>query len=387
MARRTLTDKGVQALKTRAKLYHFADPQMPGHYVRVLPSGAKTFAVIARGPSGKQVLASIGSAAMLTINEARAKARATIAAIKAGADKAGPQTFAAVAENWFRRHVEAKGLRSKVETRRYLNKWILPAWSDRAFTSIKRGDVAALLDVVEDKAGAVAADNALKRVSAICTWYQSRHDDYVSPVVRGMRRSNTKERARTRILTDDEIRAVWQQAAANGTFGAMVRLLLLTAQRREKVAAMRWQDIAIDGTWTIPAAAREKGNAFEIVLPDSALAIIKAQPRFASNPYVFAGRGDTHFSGYSKAKAAFDARVQIPEWRLHDLRRTARSLMSRAGVRPDVAERVLGHVIKGVEGVYDRHSYREEKAHALRALAGLIENILRPPAEKVVVLR
>jgi integrase len=387
MARRTLTDNGVMALRSRAKMYHFADPQLPAHYVRVMPSGAKTFAVIARGPSGKQVLASIGSAAMLTIDEARAKARETIAAIKAGADKAGPQTFAAVAESWFRRHVQAKGLRSKVETRRYLDKWILPAWADRKFTSIKRGDVAALLDAVEDKAGPVAADNVLKRVSAICTWYQSRHDDYVSPVVKGMRRSNTKERARTRILTDDEIRAVWKQAAANGTFGAMVRLLLLTAQRREKVAAMRWQDIAIDGTWTIPAEAREKGNALEIVLPDSALAIIKAQPRFASNPYVLAGRGDTHFSGYSKAKAAFDAKVQIPEWRLHDLRRTARSLMSRAGTRPDISERVMGHAIAGVEGTYDRHSYRDEKAHALRALAGLVENILRPSAEKVVALR
>jgi integrase len=233
-----------------------------------MPSGAKTFAVIARGPSGKQVLASIGSAAMLTIDEARAKARATIAAIKAGADKAGPRTFAAVVENWFGRHIEAKGLRSKVETHRYLDKWILPAWSDREFTSIKRGDVAALLDAVEDKAGAVAADNALKRVSAICAWYQSRHDDYVSPVVKGMRRSNTKERARTRILTDDEIRAVWKQAAANGTFGAMVRLLLLTAQRREKVAAMRWQDIAIDGTWRRrhlrpPPVPRRKGPCLE----------------------------------------------------------------------------------------------------------------------------
>jgi integrase len=387
MARKTLTDKGVKALKPGAKLYHFADPQMPGHYVRVLPSGAKTFAVIARGPSGKQVLASIGTAAMLTIDEARAKARATVAAIKAGADKAGPQTFAAVAENWFRRHVESKGLRSKVETRRYLDKWILPAWSQRAFTAIKRGDVAALLDAVEDKAGAVAADNALKRVSAICAWYQSRHDDYVSPVVRGMRRSNTKERARTRILTDDEIRAVWKQAEANGTFGAMVRLLLLTAQRREKVAAMRWQDIAIDSTWTIPAEAREKGNALELVLPDAALVIIKAQPRFTSNPYVFAGRGNTHFSGYSKAKAAFDAKTSLPHWQLHDLRRTARSLMSRAHIRPDIAERVLGHAIKGVEGVYDRHSYREEKAHALNALAGLIDSILSPQDAKVSQLR
>ena len=75
------------------------------------------------------------------------------------------------------------------------------------------------------------------------------------------------------------------------------------------------------------------------------------------------------------------------DWTLHDLRRTARSLMSRAGIRPDIAERVPGHAIRGVEGVYVRHSYREEKAHALKALAGLIENILAPADSKVVVLR
>ena len=74
-------------------------------------------------------------------------------------------------------------------------------------------------------------------------------------------------------------------------------------------------------------------------------------------------------------------------WVLHDLRRTARSLMSRAGIRPDISERVLGHVIKGVEGIYDRHAYTEEKAHALRALASLIENITNPPANKVVNIK
>ena len=221
----------------------------------------------------------------------------------------------------------------------------------------------------------------------ICNWYATRNDNYSSPIVKGMRRSNPKERARDRILNDDEIRAVWQAASENGTFGAFVRVLLLTAQRREKVAAMKWSDVSVDGVWTIPAEAREKGNANELPLPEAALAIIKAQPRYESNPYVFAGRGGAHYSGYSKGKAALDAKVNVPGWRLHDLRRTARSLMSRAGVRPDIAERVLGHAIQGVEGIYDRHSYREDKAQALKALAGLIENILRPEAAKVARLR
>jgi integrase len=94
---------------------------------------------------------------------------------------------------------------------------------------------------------------------------------------------------------------------------------------------------------------------------------------------VFAGRADTHFSGYSKAKRAFDARLpNLPQWQLHDCRRTARSLMARAGVRPDIAERVMGHAIAGVEGVYDRHSYAAEKADALARLAALIDGIVNP---------
>jgi integrase len=377
MARRTLTDKGVEALKRRDKLYNFADPQLPGHYVRVWATGAKTFVVVARDPNGKQVWHTVGNAAHIGIDVAREKAREAVAAIKEGTARGGSDTFATVAENWLKRHVDAKGLRSAVETRRYLNRDILPAFGAREFTSIKRGDIAKLLDAVEDKAGPVAADNVLKRISAICTWFAARHGDYLSPIVKGMRRSATAARARDRILNDAELRAVWE-AANGGTFGAMVKTLLLTGQRREKVAAMRWQDISVDGVWTIPAEDREKGNAQELKLPDVALDIIKTLPRFSANPYVFASRGCSHVSGYSKAKKALDAKTEVAPWRLHDLRRTARSLMARADIRPDIAERVLGHAIGGVEGVYNRHDHAEHKAHALRALAALVSNIVNP---------
>ena len=108
----------------------------------------------------------------------------------------------------------------------------------------------------------------------------------------------------------------------------------------------------------------------------------------SSNPYVFAGRGGSHFGGFSKGKAAFDAKLPpMPHWTLHDLRRTTRSLMSRAGVRPDIGERAIGHSMRGVEGIYDRHHYTEEKALALKSLASLIDRIVNPPAENVVSLR
>jgi integrase len=200
-------------------------------------------------------------------------------------------------------------------------------------------------------------------------------------MVKGMRRGSSTKR--DRILNDDELRAVWKQAEANGTFGALVRLALLTAQRQDKLASMKWSDVK-DGVWTIATEEREKGNAGVLVLPDAAVAIIGMQNGKASSPYIFpAARGDGYVSGWSKMKRAFDAKVMIAPWAFHDLRRTARSFMSRAGVTSDIAERVMGHAIPGVEGVYDRHQYRDEKADALVKLAGVIRDIVSPPPANV----
>jgi integrase len=218
----------------------------------VLPTGGKSFVAIARAPNGKQVWQRIDNTALKVI-DAQDRARAVLKKIKAGESSASPESFEATAAEWLKRHVEAKGLRSKQQIFRALNTHILPVWSGRGFTSIKRADVAKLLDNVEDSSGPVAADFVLSTVRNICNWFASRNDDYSSPIVKGMRRSKPSERARDRILSDAELRVVWKQAEANGTFGAFIRILLITGQRREKVAAMRWQHLSIDGTWNIPS--------------------------------------------------------------------------------------------------------------------------------------
>jgi integrase len=133
-------------------------------------------------------------------------------------------------------------------------------WGDREFLSIRRGDVAALLDEVEDDHGARQADYVLAIVRGIMNWYAARHDEYEAPIVRGMRRTDPKSRKRERILSDEEIRLVWAAAERSGKFGAIVRLALLTAQRREKLVTLKWEDVSIDGEWRIPTEDREKGN-------------------------------------------------------------------------------------------------------------------------------
>jgi len=400
MARKTLTDLQVAKLKPGAKRITLSDPECRGHYVRVTPKGAKSYVAVARDPGGKQVWATIGSTDYFTIDEARGRAREAIRRTKDGkrpfeAPPVKPDSFAAVAENYMQRHVEANGLRSKGEIRRILDQHILPMWKDREFEDIRRSDVTKLLDSVQDASGPSEADHVLAIVRGIMNWYMSRVDEYVSPIARGMRRTDPTKRKRTRILDDEELRLVWKQAEANGTFGAIIRFALLTAQRRAKYSAIRWADVDVDGTWHIPAEDREKGTPGALVLPEAALAIIRAQARVEGNPYVFAGRGsDGYFCGWSPSKRNFDKKLAeandgttLKNWTLHDLRRTARSLMSRAGVRPDISERVMGHVIPGVEGVYDQHTYTDEKADALKRLAALVETILEPPTGNVVPLR
>jgi integrase len=389
MARKSLTDRGIAALKPRAARYAFSDPQLAGHYVRVTPNGAKSFVCVARNADGRQIWTTVGNCEVMPIEEARQRAREYLQRVRDGlpAIPSKGETFTTVAEEWLRRYVRKKGLRSEPELTRLLKVHILSAWNERPFLDIRRSDVAALLDHVEDNHGARQADYVLAIVRGIMNWYATRHDTYAPPIVKGMRRTEPKERQRERILGDDEMRQIWRAAAANGTYGALIRLLLLTAQRRDKVVSMRWADIAEDGTWTIPTEEREKGNASTLLLPPLALAIINAQPRLGDNLYVFAGRGDGPINGFSKAKVRFDAKLKnVEPWTIHDLRRTARSLMARASVPSEHAERVMGHAIGGVEGVYDRHAYTREKAAALAKLAALIDGIV-DPRENVTPLR
>jgi Phage integrase family len=385
-----LSDKQVKALPVKAERYAKPDPELVGHYVRVMPSGAKSFVAVARDPYGKQVWATIESTDVIGIDESRERAREIIKRVKVGKPAveptpAKPESFEVVAVNWLKRWVEKKGLLSQPEIERCLNKYVYPHWRDREFVGIRRGDVTRLLDHLEDEHGARQADIVLAIIRKIGNWHATRDETYESPFVKGMGRAASTKR--DRMLDDDEIRAVWRQAEANGTFGGIVRLALLTAQRREKIAAMAWDDVSIDGTWTIPMREREKGVGGALVLPESAVEIIRAQHRIKGNPYVFPGRGAGHFNGFSPCKRAFDKKLPpMKAWSIHDLRRTARSLMSRAGVSSDIAERVLGHAIKGVEGVYDVYGYVPEKADALRRLASLINTITNPPAAKAKVL-
>jgi integrase len=382
--RRAFTDKSLAALPRKTQRYVKADPGMLGHFLRVPPCGPVVFTATARGPYGKQHWTTLGNSDHIGIEAARALARTAIGRMKAGLPgiapvPPAPDSVETKCLNWLDRVVDRGGFRTGVERRRIVEKYIVPhpPFRDRSFVSIKRSELAVLLDHIEDAHGPHMADQVLSVLQSVASWVASRDDSYTPPFVKGMRRVPKEARERSRILSDSELKTLWLAAEDAGSFGAIVRLLLLTAQRLEKVTSLRWRDITADGTWIIPRSPREKSTIGKATLPQIALDIIRTQPRILGVEYVFPQRDHN----VARSKRIFDQTCDVSGWRLHDLRRTARSLLSRPalGVTSDVAELVLGHSLRGVRGTYDRHSYGDEKSAALAALADEIVRIVEGP--------
>jgi len=361
-----------------------------GFGVRVTSNGARAFVLDYR-IRRRQYRYTIGTwpdwSALRAVREARELRQRVDRGENPLDNRAPPPTVKTVAEvidEFVNRYVNGK-LRSAREYERAFSRFVKPAIGKQPIYNVRRSQVTELLDRIEDESGAVMADRTLAYLRKAFNWYAARDDRFVPPIVRGMARTKPRERARDRVLSDEEIRLIWPHLT--GTFGAYVKTLLFTAQRKDEVSQLAWSEVDAEGVWTIPAERYKTRRANVVPLSSAARSIIEAQPTIGGCDYVFAGRTHrTPFSGFSKAKSALDKATGVAGWTLHDLRRTAKTLMVRAGVRPDISERVLGHVITGVEGVYDRHSYLDEKREALEKLAAMVVGIVSSPPGDVVPL-
>jgi len=372
-----------------------------GFGVRVTANGTRAFVLNYR-LRGREHRFTIGAwpdwSALKAVREARNLRQRVDRGENPIEDRAPSPTTVTVAsslDDFVARHVRNKNqpLRSADEYESAFNRLVKPRIGNLGIYEVRRSHVIKMLDEIEDANGPVMADRTLAYVRKAFNWYATRDDQFNVPIVRGMARVKPKERARTRILSDDEIRILWPVLDEAGTFGALARTLLLTAQRRDEVAHMQHNEIGREGIWAIPAERYKTKRPNFVPLSKAALAVIATQPKHEDCDYVFPSRAKTPYSGFGKSKAKLDkavfavmkkqakkgAKVEpMPNWTLHDLRRTAKTLMVRAGVRSDISERVLGHVIAGVEGTYDRHSYADEKRDALEKLAETVERILNP---------
>lgn len=254
------------------------------------------------------------------------------------------------------------GFRSRPVYERAFTKHIKPDIGSTPILELRRGAIMAMVDRIAAASGPVQGDNTLAYLRSAVNWYAIGDETFNSPFVRGMMRTRRKDRARKRILEDAEIRALWPHMPP------VLRVLLLTAQRRNEVGGMERRELDAGGLWTIPVARYKTKQSHEVPMPAKALAIVQAAP---GRPMVF-GRVDN----WDRLKRRVDTASGVTGWTIHDLRRTARSLMSRVGVRSDTAERVLGHGVKLVEETYDRHLYRAEKLAALESLSNILDTIL-----------
>ena len=232
MPSKRLTEEGVRKLRpVPGKQISFFDKGMPGLVLGLNPGGSKTWSALFY-VAGKPRYKKLGRYPVFNLKQAREAARTFLADPQKALAQAQTGSVKEVAESFLRRHVEANRLRSQREITRIVNRYILPRWQDRPFTELRRSDVTALLDRVEHENGPRQADMVLAVVRKMTNWHASRSDDYVSPIARGMNRVIASDRARKRILTDDEIRAVWKACDDLGTFGAFVRVALPPGNER-----------------------------------------------------------------------------------------------------------------------------------------------------------
>jgi integrase len=398
-----LTIRSVEAMKPRPARQEVPDSFLPGLYLIQQPSGAKGWAVRYRhhGQSRKLTL---GSYPALGLKDARELGAKALRAVAEGRDPGREKILARstkadsiehVVEQFLERHVRRSNRpRPAQETERLLRQHVLPRWRGRMVHEITRRDILEILDRVVDSGAPIAANRVFAAVRKLFNWCTARDILAASPCA-GVK-PPTVERARDRVLSDDELRLVWRAAdKLGGTFGSLVKLLALTGQRRDEVARMRKEEVDFENLlWTLPPARTKNNQPHEVPLSNAALAVLQKVSRIKESPFVFSTNGGASpASGYSKNKRRLDALLpaDMPAWRLHDLRRTCASGMARLGINLPIIEKVLNHAsgsFAGIVGVYQRHSFADEKRAALEAWGNFIGALVEAkPASKVVRLR
>jgi integrase len=358
-----------------------------GLYLVVQSSGAKSWAYRYR-VGGKSRKLTLGSFPAMDIVGARNLASEASVQVRRGGDPAvdhrnalrADDSFEVVARLFIERYARPKN-RSWDQTARWLGlapgegdelistkKGAIAKWGDRKVGDVKQGDVIRLLDDIVDGGNPIAANRTLAAVRKLFNWAEGRYGLTSNPCNR-VEMPGT-ETARDRVLTDKELKAVWKASTKlGGSFGTVVHLLMLTGQRRNEVAGMEWRELDIaNRLWKLPRGRVKNDSGHEVPLSDQALELVAAVPRIHGQQLLFSTTGTTPISGFSKAKTEIDELARVEDWTLHDLRRTMASGMARLGVSLPVIEKILNHSsgsFRGVVGVYQRHSFADEKRAAL----------------------
>jgi integrase len=418
-----LTDRFLAALKVEngRKDRLVFDTACPGWGVRVTVKGTRTFIAQWSDPATRRkVREPLGMWGNLTIEQAREAARARLGAVAKGINpraererqrKAAEReraetalTFDALIGEWKALHLAHRRPRYAAEAERAI-RCGLPDLLKRPAARISRSDAVNALDQIVKAGKAVTAGRTMAYARACFAWGNRRGKVPGNPFAELPIAAGTTERERA--LSDTEAAEVWAAASALGyPFGPFYKLLILTLQRREEVAGIRWSEISDDMTrWTLPGARMKNGKPHVVHLPEAARAVLRSIPRVEGCDLVFStttyrlgapdaapnGRRKAEprpISGFSQGKRYLDAAIAraraeaaaelgqkasaMAPWRVHDLRRTGVTTLAALGFDSIVVDKLLAHhpaKLRGVAGVYQRHDFARERAAALDAWA------------------
>ena len=420
-----ITKKSIDALRSEAvaqrKTRYLFDSEFRGFGALATKTGTCSYFVEYRlsGTGGSPKRVTLGKHGALTPDEARKLAKEQLGKVAGGTDvaqerkdaraklKAG--TFRDLSESYF----AANGKREKTaewksrhwkETHTMTEKLAFPALGAKVPDAITRFDISSLINETKARSHSVAR-RLHETLRPLFAWAFECGAIRSNPMT-GLRCPKPVE-ARDRVLSDAEIKALWQAATEQSwPFENVIKLLLLTGQRRDEVAEMQWRELDLDKeAWSLPKERCKNGQAHEVDLCPEAVRLLDpignaVVPRLrqGAGDFVFSTTGTTPVSGFSKVKLRVDARMKeilgdaFQPWRIHDLRRTAATGMAKLGFQPHVVECVLNHVSgfkSGVGGIYNRFNYREERKRAIMALGDHVMQLVsgEKPASNVVPLR
>jgi integrase len=381
------------------------DDDLAGFGIRLRKGGSKRF-VFQYKQGTKQRRVAVGAFPALTVEKARQTAGLLHAEVRLGHDPAGAkavrraraaETMGAMLPSYLVRKADSAKPRSYREIERHLNKHGKPLHGMQ-LAAIDRRAIGARLTVIAERSGPAAANRVRASLSAFFAWCMTQGLIDSNPVIGT--NIEPEADARDRVLTDAELIAIWR-AAGDDHHGSVIKLLMLTAQRRDEIAGLAHSEIDCDAaTVTLPPPRTKNRRQHVVPLSAPALAILEAQPlrnNADGTPRdLLFGFGGEFFSDWSHSKHKLEARINdgrsepLPHWTLHDLRRTAATRMADLGVQPHIIEAVLNHISghkAGVAGIYNRSTYEPEKRKALDLWAGHLIDIVERGTSTIVPLR
>ena len=392
MTKKALTVAAVERVRPPERgQFELFDKGFPGLALRVSYAGGKSFGFYYRF-GGKLKRINLGTYPAIGLLEAREAWRAARIAVAKGDDPGRRETVSrtdtveAVFAEWMKRDQLPRNRANTVRNVEGGFRFdVLPAWGSRQIRTISKRDVIELLDGITDRGAVTRARRLCAYLARFFKWAYAREIIPTNPMT-GVEKPG-KENKRERVLTGDEIVAIWHALGDHGARGAAARLLLLTGARVDEISKLKWSEI--DGNTIKLAGARTKnGREHTIPLSAPARSIIEAQAA-GQGEYVFTPDGKRPVSRLDVIKGQIDAKSGVAGWCWHDFRRTISTGLNELGVEPHIVEAIIGHAVKGVAGVYNHAKYAALKAAALEAwgahVTALIEG--RKPGKVIAMGR